>query len=92
MSSSPPDDRSLESTTESTDDAEADASEAFLAALVPTVAASVRKLGFWSAIVLPIVYVPILAGGLSTSVDAASFLGLLALNLAALYAGRAYRR
>ena len=88
--SSSPDDRPLESTTESTDDA--DASEALPAVLVPTLAASVQKLGFWSAIVLPIVYVPVLARGLSTSVDAALFLGLLALNLAALYVGRAYRR
>ena len=88
MSSSAPDDRPLEST----DDAEADGDEALLATLVPTVAASVRKLGFWSAIFLPIVYVPVLARGLSTSVDAALFLGVLALNLAALYVGRAYRR
>lgn len=54
--------------------------------------ASIRKVGFWSAIVLPILYVPILARGLSTSLEAGLFLGLLAFHLAALYVGHTYCR
>ncbi len=45
---------------------------------------------FWSAIALPALYVPLLAVGLGTVQDLALFLGLFALHLAALLAGRSY--
>jgi uncharacterized membrane protein len=60
--------------------------------LAPHVADSVRKTGFWTAIVLPFLYVPLLATGLSTAAETATFLALLVLNLAALYVGHAYGR
>ena len=53
---------------------------------------SVRKAGFWSAIVLPVLYVPILVRGLSTSLEAGLFLALISLHLAALYVGHTYCR
>ncbi|WP_293027935.1 hypothetical protein [Natronococcus sp.] len=58
----------------------------------PHVADSIRKGSFWTAIVLPFLYVPLLATGLSTATETATFLALLGLNLAALYVGHAYGR
>lgn len=61
-----------------------------LETITPTFAAPIRKAGFWGAIVLPVVYLPVLATGLSTSLELGLFLGLVAVNLAALYVGHAY--
>ncbi|WP_335343076.1 hypothetical protein [Halomontanus rarus] len=47
--------------------------------------------GFWTAIVLPFLHVPLLATGLSGSAETLTFLGLLALNLLALYVGHSHR-
>ena len=47
-------------------------------------------LAFWSAIALPLLYVPLLAAGLDSSGDLLLFLGLFALHLAALFGGRTY--
>ncbi|OIB59131.1 hypothetical protein [Natrialba sp. SSL1] len=47
----------------------------------------VRAIAFWSAIVLPFVYVPLLLTGLSTWVESMLFLFLLGCNLVALYVG-----
>nr|WP_255194507.1 hypothetical protein [Natronobeatus ordinarius] len=58
----------------------------------PTLAKPVRVASFWTAIVLPFLYVPLLATGLSDSAETLTFLGLLALNLLALYVGHSYRR
>ncbi|AGB39243.1 hypothetical protein [Natronococcus occultus] len=60
--------------------------------LVPTLADSIRRASFWTAIVLPFLYVPLLATGLSTASETATFLALLGVNLVALYVGHAYRR
>lgn len=45
---------------------------------------------FWSAIALPLLYVPLLAAGLGTTQDLLLFLGLFALHLVALFGGRSY--
>ncbi len=58
----------------------------------PSLATPIRRTGFWMAIVLPFLYVPLLARGLSTSTDTIVFLTLLGLNLLALYVGHAHRR
>ncbi|WP_049896726.1 hypothetical protein [Natrialba chahannaoensis] len=47
----------------------------------------VRALAFWSAIALPIIYIPLLFTGLSTWVETTMFLLLLGCNLVALYVG-----
>ena len=59
---------------------------------VPHLAGSIRKTGFWAAIVLPFLYVPILLYGLTSWVLSTAFLLLLALNLVALYVGHSHRR
>lgn len=48
--------------------------------------------GFWTAIALPFLYVPLLFTGISTKAELLTFLGLLALNLAALLAGHDHKR
>lgn len=60
--------------------------------LSPTLAKPVRLASFWTAIVLPFLYVPLLATGLSDSTETLTFLGLLGLNLLALYVGHSHRR
>lgn len=45
---------------------------------------------FWSAIALPLLYVPLLAAGLGSTQDLLLFLGLFALHLVALFGGRSY--
>ncbi|WP_255167661.1 hypothetical protein [Natrononativus amylolyticus] len=57
----------------------------------PTIARHVRVTSFWMAIVLPFLHVPLLATGLSTPSETATFLGLLVLNLVALYLGHSHR-
>ncbi|GAB3673462.1 hypothetical protein [Halopiger thermotolerans] len=56
----------------------------------PTIVTGVRKTCFWGAILLPFLHVPLLLSGLATAFDTAVFLGLLSLNLVALYVGHAY--
>ncbi|QSW99126.1 hypothetical protein [Haloterrigena alkaliphila] len=75
-----------ESTTDGTDD------ELLLEAVAPTYATPIRVAGFWGAIVFPVCYVPVLATGLSTVLDVGLFLGLIAVNLLALYVGHTHRR
>jgi hypothetical protein len=59
-----------------------------------TVADHVRPLlqatAFWSAVAMPFLYVPLLLGGL-TSGEAATFVGLLVANAAALVLGHGHR-
>jgi hypothetical protein len=45
---------------------------------------------FWSAIALPLLYVPLLAAGLGSIQDLLLFLGLFAIHLVALFAGRTH--
>jgi hypothetical protein len=51
----------------------------------------VRFVGFWLSVALPLVYLPLLVGGLSTT-EAGTFVALFALNLVALVAGHNYAR
>lgn len=48
--------------------------------------------GFWSAIALPFLYLPLLVTGIASQAELLTFVGLLALNLAALFAGHGYKR
>ena len=48
--------------------------------------------GFWAAVVLPFLYLPMLLAGISSQGELITFLGLLALNLAALLAGHGHKR
>ncbi|ELY81411.1 hypothetical protein [Natrinema gari] len=59
---------------------------------VPGLASPIRAAGFWTAIAMPVLYLPLLATGLSSSLDCALFLGLLVANLLALYVGHAHRQ
>ena len=45
---------------------------------------------FWSALALPLLYVPLLAAGLGSTQDLLLFLGLFALHLVALFGGRSH--
>ncbi|WP_129113201.1 hypothetical protein [Halegenticoccus tardaugens] len=60
-------------------------------ALSEAVAVPVRAVCFWAAVALPFLYVPLLFGGLKGSEDVV-FVGLLAANAVALFAGHAHRR
>ncbi|WP_433624965.1 hypothetical protein [Halomicrococcus sp. NG-SE-24] len=55
------------------------------------VLAPVRFVGFWSAVVLPFLYLPLLLGGLDGT-EWTVFLSLLALDCLALLAGHSYGR
>lgn len=50
-----------------------------------------RAVAFWSAALLPLVYLPLLAFGLDTRRRAGAFVLLLGLNVVALVLGRSYR-
>lgn len=52
----------------------------------------IRGVAFWTAIALPFVQLPLLVSGLQRPTTALAFLGLLVLNVFALYVGHAYRR
>ncbi|RXK51592.1 hypothetical protein [Halorientalis pallida] len=52
--------------------------------------AGVTGLAFWSAIVLPFLYLPLLAYGLRSSSIVGAFVGLLALNVVAAVIGHRY--
>lgn len=51
----------------------------------------VQIIGFWLAVVLPFIHLPLLVGGLTSEGRQVLFMVLIALNLAAFYAGRNYR-
>ena len=97
--STPAGDRHGDASRDSDDDRNADAganastnTNATLESVAPTLAAPLRAAGFWGAIVLPLAYLPVLANGLSSSLEVGLFLGLLGLNFLALYVGHAHRR
>lgn len=56
-----------------------------------TLVAPLELLGFWSAIALPALYLPLLVTGLDTTSELVTFLALLGLHLVALVIGRSYR-
>ena len=53
--------------------------------------APVRFVGFWLAVALPLVYLPLLAGGLS-GWQTTTFVGLFTLNVLSLIVGHNYGR
>ncbi|USZ67682.1 hypothetical protein NGM10_13220 [Halorussus salilacus] len=52
----------------------------------------IQIVGFWSAVALPFLYLPLLVTGISSEAELLTFVGLLALNLAALLAGHGHKR
>ncbi|MFB6095904.1 MAG: hypothetical protein ABEJ74_00760 [Haloferacaceae archaeon] len=50
-----------------------------------------RFVGFWLAVFLPVVYLPLLAGGLTTT-EAVTFVALIAVNAVSLFVGHGYAR
>lgn len=50
----------------------------------------VRAVGFWSAIALPFLYVPLLATGLATTAELMVFMSLLAANVVAIALGHSH--
>lgn len=69
-----------------------DDEDGMLERATPGLATPIRAAGFWAAIAMPILYVPVLATGLSSSFDGVLFLGLIVGNLLALYVGHAHRQ
>jgi hypothetical protein len=61
-------------------------------ALPASILAKGRALGFWTAIGLPFLYIPLLAIGLENRHDLLLFLALLVVHVLALFAGRSHRR
>jgi hypothetical protein len=57
-----------------------------------TLTTPLEVVGFWSAIALPFLYVPLLFNGISSQGELLTFVGLLALNLAALLAGHSHKQ
>lgn len=56
-------------------------------------AAPLQFVGFWAAIALPFLYVPLLVETqLQTTAETATFLALLGLNVLALVVGHSYKR
>lgn len=53
--------------------------------------ATVEAIAFWSAVVLPLLTLLVLAGGLSTGTDALVVVGLVSANLLAFVVGHGYR-
>jgi hypothetical protein len=54
--------------------------------------APVRAIAFWMAIVLPVVYLPLLATGLDSLRPALTFATLVAVHVCALVAGQSHGR
>lgn len=48
--------------------------------------------GFWTAVALPFLYLPLLVAGISTQGELLTFVGLVALNAAALLVGHGHKR
>ena len=55
-----------------------------------TIAGLVSTLSFWAAILLPVLYLPLLAAGIDSVSGLAVFLGLFGLHLLALLGGRGH--
>ena len=55
------------------------------------IGSTIRRLSFWSAILLPLVYLPLLSGGL-VGWQVPTFVVLFALNVLALFVGHDYGR
>lgn len=58
--------------------------------LPPGVVNPIKGIAFWTAIVLPFLYLPLLATGLTSTSTVVAFVLLVALNVAALVVGHPY--
>jgi hypothetical protein len=58
--------------------------------VVSSLSEPLSAVAFWSAIALPLLYVPLLAAGLATTQDLLLFLGLFGIHVIALFGGRSY--
>ena len=63
-----------------------DSAAAFARQGTNAIRATIRRVSFWSAILLPLVYLPLLSGGLGPQTGHI-VIGLIALNLIALLVG-----
>jgi hypothetical protein len=52
--------------------------------------AGAQRVGFWSAVSLPFLHLPLLLSGIDTSVEVVVYLSLLAVNVLALLVGHAH--
>lgn len=66
--------------------------EAEASTIRQTVVRPVHAVAFWIAVVLPFLYVPLLASGLSEPATMNAFFGLLAANAVALLVGHPHLR
>lgn len=60
--------------------------------LAGTIMTPIRMLGFWTAVALPFLHIPLLATGIEGGEETMTFVALLALNLVALYVGYPHRQ
>jgi len=63
-----------------------------LTAIRETVVVPVQAVAFWVAVILPFLYVPLLATGLGSPGTTEAFFGLLGANALALFIGNAHLR
>ena len=68
------------------------ASDAVSTPASATVLKPLEVVGFWSAVALPFLYLPLLASGLDSSSVTIAFLALLAANAVTLFVGHPHRR
>lgn len=80
----------LDVPSEATDASLADHARSTLGTARSQVVAPLRQLGFWSAIALPFLYVPLVATGLQDQSEVLVFLALLAANVLAVAIGHSY--
>ena len=66
--------------------------DAEVSSLRKTVFAPIHAVAFWIAVILPFLYVPLLASGLSSTATMNAFFALLAANAVALLIGHPHLR
>lgn len=69
-----------------------DSARGTLGRIAQTLERPTKFVSFWIAIALPFVYLPLLTRGLGDPIVTATFFGLLALNVVALYVGHDYNQ
>lgn len=89
MTTSPPPSRDRQPT--ATGESESKSEDATDRRLGSGLVASIRVVSFWLAIVLPFLYVPLLATGLSDAAETFAFLGLFTMSVLSLYVGHSHR-
>jgi len=70
---------------------EVDATLSTVREFVPAPPTTLRTVAFWLAVVLPFLYLPLLASGVTTAGERGALAAMLALNVVALYTGHDYR-